>query len=85
LVIVISAALLGVLVGIGAAFALWAQLHHTADPGILTAGVAALSAGLALVAIAIRGTASRVFLIAAACSLALAYFAGSGAFSHLAL
>ncbi len=85
LVIGVSASLLGVLVGVGAAFGLWSQLHHTADPGILASGVAALSAGSAFVALAVQSTASRLFLIAAACSLALAFFLGSGAFSHLAL
>lgn len=82
-VIGISAALLGVILGIGAAYGLWSQLHHTAEPTMLTAAVVALTTGLALVACSVQTFSTRLFLAAAALSLALAFFAGSGAFASL--
>jgi hypothetical protein len=82
-VIGITTALLGVVTGVGAAFGLWSQLHQTAAPGILAIAVVTLCAGLALVGAALQGAATRLFLVVAACSLAIAFFAGSGTFSHL--
>jgi hypothetical protein len=78
-----STILLAILTGTGVAFALWSQLQHTAAPGLLTASVAALCLGAALVGVAIRSFGARLFLVIAALSLALAFFAGSGAFSAL--
>jgi hypothetical protein len=82
-VIAVSTFLLGALAGVGAAVGFWSQLQHTADPGMLTAAVAALSVGLVLISVAARNLAARLFLLASAFSLAIAFFAGSGAFSHL--
>lgn len=83
LVISVSSALLGLIVGTGAAFGLWSQLHHTGEPAMLTAAVVALATGLALVAVAVEKLSPRLFLLAAALSLALAFFAGAGAFSTI--
>jgi hypothetical protein len=83
LVIATSLTLLGILAGVGAAFILWSQLHHTAAPSVLTASVVTLAIGMVLVAVAAQRFATRLFLLAAACSLAIAFFAGAGAFSHL--
>jgi len=78
-----STILLAILTGTGVAFGLWSQLAHSAAPGLLTASVAALCLGAALVALAIRSSGARLFLAIAALSLALAFFAGSGAFAAL--
>jgi hypothetical protein len=83
IVIGTSTALLGMIVGVGTAFGLWSQLHHTSAPGVLTAAVVALATGLLLIGIAVQHLNSRLFMIVAACSLALAFFGGSGAFSTL--
>jgi hypothetical protein len=74
---------LGVLTGVGAAFLLWGQLHLTAERGLLTAALAALTAGLALIGWAAPGVTARVFLIAAALSLLVAFFVGGSLFSTL--
>jgi hypothetical protein len=84
IVISASTALLGVLLGFGTAFALWSQLHRTTVPDVLTASVVALAAGLILVGFAIQNFSVRLFLVVAACSLALAFFAGSPAFAAIA-
>ena len=84
IVIGTSTALLGMIVGVGTAFGLWSQLHHTSAPGILTAAVVALATGLALIGLAAQTLSARLFMIVAACSLALAFFAGTAAFSTLA-
>jgi hypothetical protein len=78
-----STVLLGMIMGVGTAFGLWSQLHHTAEPAMLTAAVVALATGLALVGIAVQNTATRLFLVVAAGSLALAFFSGGGAFASL--
>lgn len=78
-----STVLLAILTGTGAAFGLWSQMQHTAAPELLMASVAALCLGAALVAVAVRSFGARLFLVIAALSLALAFFAGSGAFSAL--
>jgi hypothetical protein len=78
-----SWALLGVVLGVAAAFGLWSQLQHTMEPGILTSAVAALAAGLVFIALAVRTTGVRLFMLAAGLALALAFFAGAGAFGAL--
>ncbi|HTU70266.1 MAG TPA: hypothetical protein VMF11_08070 [Candidatus Baltobacteraceae bacterium] len=82
-VIWVSTSLLGVLAGVAAAYGLWSQLHATAKPGLLGGGVAALAAGLFLIAVAMPRRTARLFLIVAACALALAFFTGSSAFAAL--
>lgn len=84
IVIGVSTALLGVLLGGGTAFALWSQLHHTSVPEVLIASVVALATGLILVGFAIQNLSVRLFLIVSACSLALAFFAGQAAFAAIA-
>jgi hypothetical protein len=83
IVIGISTTLLGVLSGVGVAFMLWSQLHHTSVPGVLTAAVVAMASGLIMVGFAVQSLSTRLFLIVAACSLTLAFFAGPLAFSTL--
>jgi hypothetical protein len=83
IVIGVSTALLGILLGAGTAFALWSQLHHTSVPEVLIASVVALATGSILVGFAVRNLSVRLFLVVAACSLALAFFAGPTAFSTI--
>jgi hypothetical protein len=83
LVIRASAAALAILIGVGVGFAFWSQLQHTAEPQILTIAVVALCLGLALIGIAMQSFGTRLFLWLAAATLAVAFFAGSGAFSAL--
>jgi len=78
-----SATLLGVVSGIGAAFVLWGQLHKTAEPGMLSLAVVSMAVGLALVAFALRAFTGRLFLLALATSLAVAFFVGSGSFGAI--
>jgi hypothetical protein len=83
LIIAGATALLGLVLGAGAAFGLWSQLHHTAQPALLTGAVAALAAGLVLVGLAVQNTAPRLFLMTAGISLAMAFFTGASAFAAL--
>lgn len=83
LVIRASTAALAILIGVGVGFAFWAQLQHTAEPEILTIAVVTLCLGLGLIGIAMRSSGTRLFLWLAAATLAVAFFAGSGAFSAL--
>jgi hypothetical protein len=84
LVIRVSIIALAILTGTGVAFGLWSQLEHTAAPGLLATSVGALCLGAGLLAIAVRSLGARLFLLTAAAALAVAFFAGSGAFSALA-
>ena len=83
LVIRVSIIALAILTGTGVAFGLWSQLEHTAAPGLLATSVGALCLGAGLLAIAVRSLGARLFLLVAAASLALAFFAASGALSAL--
>ncbi|MGD0969325.1 MAG: hypothetical protein ABR949_13685 [Candidatus Aquilonibacter sp.] len=83
LVIRASTAALAILTGVGVAFAFWSQLQHSARPELLSASVVAFALGLALIGIAMQSAGTRVFLWLAAATLAVAFFAGSGAFSAL--
>jgi hypothetical protein len=83
LVIGASSTLLGGVLGAGAAFGLWSQLHHTAAPGILAVAVLALAAGLILVGLAAGSLAVRLFFLVAALTLALAFFSAPGLFAAL--
>ena len=83
LVIRSAAALLGILAGVGVAFALWGQLQHTAAPGILDFAVVAMALGIALVSVAMRPFTGRLFLWALAASLMLAFFVGAGPFAAI--
>ena len=78
-----AATMLGILAGVGAAFYLWSQLAHTAEPAILSFAVAVIAVGLGLLAFALRAFTGRLFLWALAASMMLAFFAGSGPFSSL--
>jgi len=82
-VIGVSTTLLAAILGVGVAFGLWSQLHHTTVPGVLTAAVVALASGLIMIGFAVQNLSTRLFLVVAACSLALAFFAGPAAFSAL--
>jgi hypothetical protein len=84
LVIWSASSLLGIMIGIGTAFTLWAQLHRTAEQAILDGAVVAVGLGLALIAIAVDNFAGRLFVWAASAGLLLAFFAGSGLFASLA-
>lgn len=78
-----STSALGVVTGVGAAYLLWNDLHASANPGILSLAVVAFCVGLGLVGMALRQSPTRVFLLVASISMALAFFLGSGAFSSL--
>jgi hypothetical protein len=83
LVIGASTTLLGAVLGAGAAFGLWSQLHHTGAPGVLAVAVVALAGGLLLVGLAAGSLTVRLFLLVAALTLALAFFSGAGLFATL--
>ncbi len=83
LVIRASTAALAILTGVGVAFLFWSQLPHTAEPRLLVMGVIALCLGLVLIGLAMRSISTRAFLWLAAATLAVAFFAGSGAFAAL--
>jgi hypothetical protein len=78
-----AAVMLGLVVGVAIAFGLWSQLHRSAEPGLLSAGVSSLSAGLALVGVAQRNGASRLFFISLAVGLPTAFFVGGPAFAAI--
>jgi uncharacterized membrane protein YccC len=78
-----SASLLGILVGVAAAFGLWSGLRRTSDPQLLTLAVVSLSAGFGLVGSALRSLPARLFLLALAAALAVAFFMGGSAFAGL--
>jgi hypothetical protein len=78
-----SASLLGVLAGVGLAFGLWSQLHGSSEPALLTAAVASLSAGLGLIAVALENIPARLFLVALAMALPIAFFGGGPAFAAI--
>ncbi len=83
LVIRTATAGLAILTGVGIAFAFWAQLEHTARPELLTAAVVSICLGALLIGVAMQSLSTRVFLWLAAATLAVAFFAGSGAFAAL--
>ncbi|HUA10142.1 MAG TPA: hypothetical protein VMA98_12820 [Candidatus Acidoferrales bacterium] len=84
LVIRTSTVALAILSGTGIAFGLWSQIGRTAAPSLLVAAVAALCLGFGLLALPVRNASARLFLLVAALSLAVAFFAGAGAFNAIA-
>ncbi len=78
-----STAALGIVVGTGAAFALWTELHRSPDMGIVAAAVTALAVGLGLIGLAIGNVTARLFLVVLAAALAVAFFVGAGTFATL--
>ena len=84
LVIWSATALLGVLLGLGVAFMLWAQIHRTGEPALLDAAVFAMGLGLGLVGLALRNLTPRIFSVALGVALLLAFFTLGGVFSTLA-
>ena len=74
---------LALLTGIGVAFALWSALHASPATLAVTASVTALTLGLGLISLALPSRTARLFLVLMAASMAVAFFAGSGAFAAL--
>ena len=74
---------LAVLTGVGIAFALWSALHASPATLAVTGSVAALTLGMGLVGLALPSRVARLFLVLMAASMAVAFFAGSGAFAAL--
>ncbi len=74
---------LAILTGIGVAFALWSVLHASPATLAVTAAVGALTLGLGLISLAVPSRTARLFLMLMAASMAVAFFAGSGAFAAL--
>lgn len=74
---------LALLTGVGIAFALWSALHTSPATLAVTGAVAALTLGLALISLALPSRTVRLFLVLTAASMAVAFFAGSGAFAAL--
>lgn len=74
---------LAILTGIGAAFALWSGLHASPATSAVIGSVAAFALGLGLVGFALSNRNARFFLMLTAASMAVAFFAGSGAFAAL--
>lgn len=84
LVILVSTALLGAVLGMGIAFGLWTQLHESADGALVTPAVAALGLGLSLTGFALPRFTSRVFLLVLGLALVAAFFLGAPIFRTLA-
>jgi hypothetical protein len=78
-----STSALGVLTGVGAAYALWSQLHAGANQVVLAGSVLAAALGMGLIGLALRESPSRLFVLVAAASLAVAFLLGGNAFSAL--
>lgn len=74
---------LAILTGIGVAFALWSVLHASPATLAVAASVGALTLGLGLISLALPSRTARLFLVLMAASMAVAFFAGSGAFAAL--
>jgi cellobiose-specific phosphotransferase system component IIC len=76
-------AALAILSGVGVAYALWSALHASPATVAVVGAVAALTLGLVLVSLALPSRTARLFLVLMAASMAVAFFAGSGAFAAL--
>lgn len=74
---------LALLTGVGVAFALWSVLHASPATMAVTGSIAALTLGLGLISLALPSRTVRLFLVVMAASMAVAFFAGSGAFAAL--
>jgi hypothetical protein len=78
-----TSALLALLVGLAAAFFLWAALHRVTESGLASAAVGAFGGGTVLIALSLDRPLLRAFLVLAAAVLVLGYALGGPAFSHL--
>jgi hypothetical protein len=74
---------LAILTGVGIAFTLWRALHASPATMAVTGAVAALTLGLGLISLALPNATARLFVVLMAASMAVAFFAGSGAFAAL--
>jgi hypothetical protein len=74
---------LAILSGVGIAFALWSALHASPATTAVTGAIAALTLGLGLISLALPNRTARLFVVLMAASMAVAFFAGSGAFAAL--
>lgn len=74
---------LALLTGVGVAFALWSVLHASPATMAVTGSVAALTLGLGLISLALPNRTARLFIVVMAASMAVAFFAGSGAFAAI--
>jgi uncharacterized membrane protein YgdD (TMEM256/DUF423 family) len=83
IVILTASTLLGALCGAAAAFLLWSQTRHVADPGMLTAAALALATGVGLVSLTVERRSVQLCLAAAAVTLAIAFFSGGAVFATL--
>ncbi len=78
-----TTALLAVVVAIGLAFVLWAQLHRTSERAVLTAAVSSLGAGTGCLGFATQKPVARLFMLVFAATLLIAFFLGGPIFSTL--
>ncbi|HEX8805563.1 MAG TPA: hypothetical protein VF741_01395 [Candidatus Aquilonibacter sp.] len=83
LVIRSTSAALALLTGTGAAFGLWSLLHASTATVAAAAAVVAFALGLGLISLALENRTVRLFVVLMAASMAVAFFAGSGAFAAL--
>lgn len=74
---------LALLTGTGVAFALWSVLHASPATMAVAGSIAALTLGLGLISLALPSRTARLFIVVMAASMAVAFFAGSGAFAAL--
>lgn len=75
--------LLASVLGLGAAFSLWAMFHVSGQASIPDVAVGSLGLGLLLLGAAVHTSAARVFLIVFAAVLLLGYAFGGPAFNRL--
>jgi hypothetical protein len=75
--------LLALVLGLGAAFSLWAMFRASLQPSIPDLAVGSLGLGLLLLGAAMHRPTGRVFLIVFAAVLLLGYAFGGAAFNRL--
>jgi hypothetical protein len=78
-----ASGLLALLLGLGAAFVLWAGLHRSAEVALVDAAVAILGAGLLLLGLATERPLVRLFIILFAVMMAAGFAVGGPEFARL--
>ena len=78
-----ASALLALLVGIGASFAIWAGLRGVAQTGLAHAAVGMLGVGLILIGFSVERPVARLFIVILAAVLVAGYTLGGPAFAQL--
>jgi hypothetical protein len=78
-----STGLLALLLGLGAAFVLWAALRHAAEPWLVEIAVGLLGIGMLLLGLATERPLTRLFFVLFAAMLIVGFSFGSPEFGRL--